>query len=630
MITVRTLGPVDVSVDSRAAPPELLWRKNIALLVYLARSPRRAREREHLLGLLWGDKPESAARHSLREAIRVLRQAGGAEVLETEGDQLHLAAGAVELDLERFDVLAAAHDWAGASELAVGDFLEGFAVADAPAFEDWLAAERATVRARLLAVLVSRAEELQHSGDLTGSADLGRRALALDPLSAAAVRVLMRALALHGERGEALAAYEVFAVRLRDEVGTEPDAVTQRLAEQIRREKVWREPRPGARGAESRRAPLVGRDAQLARLLELWQAARGGKASAALIEGDSGAGRTRLAEEIAARARLDGAASVQVRGTPADRQEPWSGVFGMARGGLLDAAGVSGASAGALGALAARLEEWADRFPAARGAQPLPTGAAFTDVVRAAAGEQPVLLVVDDAHWLDAESLVWLHGLARDLAGLPVLVVCTATPQPPRDELEWLRSRLGREIPGAVVALEPFGPDALATLARWAMPSYTPVQVDRLARRIAADSAGLPLLAVELLHAVALGLDLHSTPHAWPEPHRTLDQTMPGDLPETVVAAIRIGFRRLGKDAQAVLAAAAVLGGRVGAPRLGRASGLTAEALATALDEAEWQRWLTADARGYSCVARVARDVIARDMVTEGQRQRMLERAGAE
>jgi len=65
----------------------------------------------------------------------------------------------------------------------------------------------------------------------------------------------------------------------------------------------------------------------------------------------------------------------------------------------------------------------------------------------------------------------------------------------------------------------------------------------------------MPLLAVELLRAVALGLDLGTIHEAWPEPLRTLDQTLPGELPDAVVAAIRIGFRRLSPSAQRILAA---------------------------------------------------------------------------
>ena len=68
------LGPARVTLDGAPAPPELLWRKHLALLVYLARSPRRTRTREHLLGLLWADRDEKQARHSLSEALRVLRR----------------------------------------------------------------------------------------------------------------------------------------------------------------------------------------------------------------------------------------------------------------------------------------------------------------------------------------------------------------------------------------------------------------------------------------------------------------------------------------------------------------------------------------------------------------------------
>jgi hypothetical protein len=94
-----------------------------------------------------------------------------------------------------------------------------------------------------------------------------------------------------------------------------------------------------------------------------------------------------------------------------------------------------------------------------------------------------------------------------------------------------------------------------------------------------------------------------------------------------VVAAIRIGFRRLSKDAQTVLAAASVLGDRVATGALARATGLDAGHLIPALDELEWQRWLAAEARGYAFIARIVRDVVARDMLTEGQRLRLLEAA---
>jgi hypothetical protein len=142
-------------------------------------------------------------------------------------------------------------------------------------------------------------------------------------------------------------------------------------------------------------------------------------------------------------------------------------------------------------------------------------------------------------------------------------------------------------------------------------------------RRVATDSAGLPLLAVELYEAVAAGMELNRIGGAWPEAMRTLDQTLPGGFPDAVVGAIRVNFHRLSESARTVLVTLAVLGKRVPAQKLARASGLAAEAATNALDELEWLRWITADARGYSFVAKVVGEIVERDMVTAGQRERI-------
>jgi hypothetical protein len=59
------------------------------------------------------------------------------------------------------------------------------------------------------------------------------------------------------------------------------------------------------------------------------------------------------------------------------------------------------------------------------------------------------------------------------------------------------------------------------------------------------------------------------------------------------------------------------------------ATGLEEEAVDEALDELEWNRWLVAEKRGYAFVARIVRDVVARDMLTPGQRRRIQERISA-
>lgn len=630
MIRCRALGPVDVSVDGGTAPAELLWRKNLALLVYLARSPKRARGRDHLIGLLWPEKPEAAARHSLNEALRVLRRCAGDTGLATRHDRIGLAADAVELDTDRFDALAAVGDWAGASALIGGEFLEGFAVPGVAEFEQWLAAERALWRARAVDALTRQAEAELGRGRAADAVELARRALALEPHADVAARAAMRALTLTGDRAAALAAYQAFVGRVASELGGAPDAETVALAQRIERERA--RPRRGEgeppAGAASRRAPLAGRETELERLRLAWDACRRtARAAVAIVTGDAGTGKSRLAEETLARARLDGAAAAVVRAVEADATDAWSGAFGIARGGLLDMPGVAATSAAALAAFAARLPEWAERFgTAVRGATPDPPGHALREVLRAVTAEQAVLLLVDDAHWLDRDSLLALVAATRDLAAAPLCLLLTRAAHPGRPELDELQSRVGRDVDGVALRLTALSGDALRALARWALPHYRDDEIDRVTRRVVIDSAGLPLLAVELLHAVALGLDLERTRGAWPRPLRTLDQTLPGDLPETVVGAIRVGFRRLSPAAQQVLGAVAVLGGveRVEAAVLERATGIEASELTAALDELEWERWLAAEPRGYAFVARIVRDIVVRDLVTPGQRQRLL------
>jgi hypothetical protein len=75
-----------------------------------------------------------------------------------------------------------------------------------------------------------------------------------------------------------------------------------------------------------------------------------------------------------------------------------------------------------------------------------------------------------------------------------------------------------------------------------------------------------------------------------------------------------------------VLAAASILDPRVAPELLSRAADLPIEEVTSALDELEWSRWLLVDARGYAFVAGIVRDVVARDMLTPGQRQRIAER----
>ena len=630
MIVCRVLGPVSLEVDGGPAPPELLWRKHLALLVYLARSPRRTRARDHLTGLFWAEKDESAARHSLNEALRVLRRAAGDTALETAAGQVRLAEDAVQLDVDDLERWSAARAWNQAAALIAGEFLEGFAVPGALGFEDWLAAERGHWNGRARDALLGAAEAELARGNAAGAVGFARRAETLDPCSDRVAQAMLTALAVQGEGPAATEYFDRFTDRLTRELGRPPAAATRALAERIRQH---RGPsvvasRPDG-SSERRRAPLIGRGRELARLLEAGHAADAGQGTVALLLlGDAGSGKTRLLEEFVTRVRLAGATVARFRAVPGDLDQPGSGLLGLARGGLLDAPGLPAAPPAALAAFAAALPDWADRFRPSTAIPALAVSEAFSPILDAAAEAGALVLVLDDAQWLDRVSLLALGAALRDLPNRKLTVLFAMLPEPPRAELDELRRRVGQDLRGAVVGLGPLDAAALRELAAWALPRYDAVALERVARRVASDSAGVPLLAVELLAAVAQGLDLQQGAAAWPEPLRTLSQTLPGDLPDTVIAALRISFRRLSTAAQQTLAAASVLGDRITEPLLARATGLEPAPLEAALAELEWQRWLEADGDGYGFVAQLVKQVIARDMLTAGQRARYRERAG--
>jgi len=629
MISLRVLGVVNVTVDGEPPPAELLWKKNLALLVYLALSPRHTRTREHLTGLLWGDKPESAARHSLNEALRILRRAVGEQALQTDATSVRLDPAAVALDLGDFVRHEAAGEWAEASALVSGGFLEGFAVPGESAFEDWLVAERLAWERRSVTALVEAAAAELARGRLADALGTAERAIALAPTSGAAAGTLLRALALSGNRAAALGRYAEYVKVLRDQVGLGPDDALVKLADRVRQDRL--EPPAGSNAAKvagTRRLPLAGRQQELETLTTAWRKSVAQQATGVgVVLGDAGMGKTRLAEELVARVALEGGTVLKVRGVESDAVSPWAGLIGLGRGGLLEASGIASAPAPAHAAFAAHIAEWGDRYRGTSGEAAAPLGRGFTELVRAAALEQPVLVVIDDCHYLDVESLQGLASLPRDLPDAPVLLLLTAEPTPPSETLDALRSRFGRDLRGAAVELIPLGADALADMARAVFPRYDAPAIDRLARRLAADSAGVPLLAIEILHAIASGLPAEEA-GTWPSPYHTLTQTTPGDLPDTVIAAVRIGYRRLSDPAQRALAAAAALGGRLRAEEIGRAADLAAPLLDGALDELEWQRWLVSDGRGYGFVARIVERIIERDMLTPGQRRRMREAAG--
>jgi hypothetical protein len=474
--------------------------------------------------------------------------------------------------------------------------------------------------------LLYHAEERLDAGDELGADEPLRRARTLDPRSQRALRTHMRRLALADDRTGALRVFDDFLKDVQREGEVALETETKALVERLRNARAWHLPKEAlvpAPNVSWRRAPLLGRQRELATALAQWRNAKAGRLTLLVVEAESGGGKSRFVEELATRAALDGGVVIATRAVQGDRDQSANAMLGLARGGLVDAPGAAGANPAALVTLAAQLSEWAERFPQKNLATSWGLDAAIAEVLRVTSAERPQLLIFDDAQWIDPTSYGMIEQLARDLARAPILVVLATTPEPAPPKLAELRARIGRDVAGAVNALGKFDHNALLQLVHWALPTYRGDAADRLARRIAADSAGLPLLAFEMVHAMAQGLDLETVKGAWPHPLRTLDSTFPGDLPDTIIASIRVGFRCLTRAAQQALVATAILGDRVPAKRISCATELKGEALHAALDELEWRRWLVAESRGYVFVARIVRDIVLRDMITEGERLRI-------
>ena len=423
MILCRTLGPVDVSLDGGPAPPDLLWRKHLALLIYLARSPRRARSRDHLVGLLWGDRTEAAARHSLSEALRVIRRHAGEAAVETTSGQVRLAPGFVEVDVDQLEAWRTPGSWEAAAELIAGEFLEGFAVPGASEFEDWLAAERehlAPPGRRGAGARVAKRWRRPDGRRKPRRSPRGHSRSSPRPSAPSGPRSV--ACRSPGDRAGALELFDRFRARLAEEVGTEPGEETRALVERVRRERGVRpEVAAAGPGGESVVRRAAGRPrGELGRLLEA--AGRSARERQAALAGAGGrVGRRK--DPVAG-----GAAGAPSAGRRLASPRPGrSRRIAPSRGAACwrspavacsTAHGIGAAPPEALAAFAAVLPEWRERFPGSPlDGAPMPLGRALAETLRAAPEERPVVLAVDDAQWLDPDSASALGAILRDLAG---------------------------------------------------------------------------------------------------------------------------------------------------------------------------------------------------------------------
>jgi DNA-binding SARP family transcriptional activator len=221
------LGQFAIEADGVTLEPPRASRAR-SLLAWLALHPG-PHPRSRLAARFWPEVLDSSARASLRVALSELRTALGSatDCVVADRNQAGLVADRVRVDALEFAALEARGELEAALELCRGELLPELD-------DDWVLEARDAHTAALVDGLGRLASEREAGGDLEAAISLSRRMVAIDPLGEAPTRELMRRLAMAGERGSAIAAYQRLAERLQSQLRLAPSAATRALADQLR------------------------------------------------------------------------------------------------------------------------------------------------------------------------------------------------------------------------------------------------------------------------------------------------------------------------------------------------------------------------------------------------------------
>jgi DNA-binding SARP family transcriptional activator len=221
--TLRVLGGFAIEGPSGSPHARLAQRRAEAVLAVLAVAGDLGCTRDRLTGLLWPESDESRARHSLRDALHVIRQALGPGAIVAVGDRLSLDPAAITTDVSALlPAFAPAPDPA-ALDWYRGPLLDGFHVDGAAPFVEWLESERARYAHLVAEALERLAGAAERDGHFRAAAAWWARLVLHDPYNTRVVIRCMRAQAAAGDRANAVMDAEAHARRLRDELDLEPD-----------------------------------------------------------------------------------------------------------------------------------------------------------------------------------------------------------------------------------------------------------------------------------------------------------------------------------------------------------------------------------------------------------------------
>jgi DNA-binding SARP family transcriptional activator len=475
--------------------------------------------------------------------------------------------------------------------LSAGRVLE-----DEPGAEWALELQRAVDRlARRARVAAWRAEA--DAGDHRAALPHPEAAVDADALDEEAHRAVILSYHRLGEQGEALRAYERLRTILRDELGADPGPATEALFGAVLRGEAVADERPSAAassaGPGGPDADFVGRQAELAELLEVWSRAAGGESSCALILGDGGIGKSRLAAELAREVAATGAIVLRARAYETERSlflQPVIEVIRQAMATLGPEAirRSAGERARALTTLVPELAAvvGSDGSAGVTGEiERRRTFEAVAELLSGLARTRPVLVVLDDLHEAGASTLELLHFALRWDPHAALLVVATAR----TDDADAVVEHLGSV--STAVELSALPDEAIRLLSDRAGVPDRPDEVPLMTRRHT-------LFVVQALRALADAGD-----PTGPLAHGV-------GLPPSLRAAVTARARRCGPDVEELLRAAVVVGSSFDVALLGELLALPAETVVERAEPARRAGMLVEAGDGYEFSNDLIREIL--------------------
>lgn len=358
-----------------------------------------------------------------------------------------------------------------ATNLLREGFLVGFSLHNASNFDDWARFQREYWQLRMQLVFDRLSQWYEEAGEIERAIATLIRWLSISLLNEEASLRLMRLHFATGNRVAALQAYEALRVILASEVHAEPTPETMALAERIRVTAPPHHEQLRASEASSPQLtllnpPLVGRAREYGTLLECYYAARSGQTQVALLEGEAGIGKTRLATEFVGWAAAQGADVLRGQAFESSGRLAYQPLIEALRPRIDQENAPDDLLHDVwLAELARLLPGLRERYPDLS-SQVVDTSVArnhlFEAVARlldALAARTPLVLFLDDLHWADTATLDLLHYLARRFTerATPMLLLLSlrtealqATPR----LTEW-RANLGRIVPLTRLPLGP-------------------------------------------------------------------------------------------------------------------------------------------------------------------------------